>query len=123
MKQLLIAIFVISTSLIGGDACNERLPAGSSFKVPLAVIAFDSGILKDSIVWFSKRITTRLGQKKLWTGDLLVSKKSITLTREINYLETSPNGFKISGKTGSDFYDKDQKFHFGWFILKAAELW
>ncbi len=38
------------------------------------------------------------------------------LTRDITYLETSPKGFKLNGKTGSNFYDKEHKVHFGWFI-------
>ena len=177
---------------IGGVTCQEQYPACSSFKVPLAVIAFDSGFLKDenqvlkwngkkdvrevsnkdhngktwmqdSIVWFSQRVTSKLGQKKmqkyldafdygnkniaagltdswltspasgkpalkisayeqaefmekLWTDNLPASKEAMKLTREITYLETSPKGFKLSGKTGSNFYDKEQKTHFGWFI-------
>lgn len=177
--------------VIGEANCRERLPAYSSFKVPLAVIAFDSGVLKDenvvlkwdgvkssreesnrdhngktwmrdSIVWFSQRITTKLGKqkfqkymndfnygnkdlsqgittawlaspaqrkglrisafeqvefmKKLWTNSLPVSARSMEITREITYLETSPKGFKMSGKTGSNFFDKEHKFHSGWFI-------
>lgn len=76
-----------------GDSCSERYPACSSFKVPLAVMAFDSGVLpdenfvlkwngkkdvreesnqdhnaktwmRDSVLWFSQRITPRLGPKK-----------------------------------------------------------
>lgn len=177
---------------MGEDVCRESFPACSTFKVPLAVIAFDSGILKnetqilkwdgkkdsrdvanknhtaktwmsDSIVWFSQRITKKLGEpklqtylnnfnygnkdlsaglseawlvspaattaalkisayeqvefmKKLWSNSLPVSKKAMTLTQDITYLETSPNGFKLNGKTGSNFYDQDKKQHFGWFI-------
>lgn len=172
--------------------CHERFPACSSFKVPLAVMAFDSGILKDenvvlswdgkrgfrpeekhdhnaktwmrdSVVWFSQDITPKLGKKKLqkyladfnygnqnlsegittawltspskgnkglnisayeqvefmkklWSDALPVSPRSMEITRKITYLETSPKGFKLSGKTGSNFYDKEKKFHLGWFI-------
>ena len=32
---------------IGGENCKEELPACSTFKVPLAVMAFDSHALKD----------------------------------------------------------------------------
>lgn len=177
--------------VIGEATCRERFPAFSSFKVPLAVMAFDSGVLKDenvilkwdgvknsrveenqdhnaktwmrdSVVWFSQRITPKLGKKKfqkylndfnygnkdfstglttawlqspatgkglrisayeqvdfmksLWTDQLPVTKRSMQLTREITFLETSPKGFELSGKTGSNFYDKERKFHCGWFI-------
>lgn len=178
--------------VIGEENCKEQLPACSTFKVPLAVMAFDSGILKDenvilkwngkkevreesnhdhnaktwmrdSIVWFSQRLTPKLGKaklqnylnkfnygnkdlsagikqawlvspsaktgalkisgyeqidfmKKLWTDQLPASKRAMGLTREITYLETSANGFKLSGKTGSNFYDKEHKTHLGWFV-------
>ncbi len=74
--------------------CSEQLYACSTFKVPLALMAFDSGILKDehsafrwdgkpqllkgwekdhtarswlkdSVVWFSQRITPMLGLEKM----------------------------------------------------------
>ncbi len=175
-----------------GDTCKVRYPACSSFKVPLAVMAFDSGVLRDekqilkwdgekrmlpqwnkdhngetwirdSVVWFSQKITPRLGKKKfqayldkfdygnkdfssgitaawlnppgdprgaleisayeqvefmkkLWKNELPVSTRAMEITRKITYLETSPNGFKLSGKTGSNFYDKERKIQFGWFI-------
>lgn len=175
-----------------GDTCKVRYPACSSFKVPLAVMAFDSGVLKDekqtfkwdgrkrmlqqwnknhnaetwmkdSVVWFSQRITPRLGKKKfqayldnfeygnkdistgiteawlnnpddpkgslaitayeqtefmkkLWKNELPASTRSMELARKITFLETSPNGFRLNGKTGSNFYDKDRKLQFGWFI-------
>lgn len=171
--------------------CRERLPACSTFKVPLAVMAFDAGVLKDekvvlkwdgvkdprtelnhdhnavtwmrdSVVWFSQRLTPQLGKvklqkyldsflygnrdlsaglqwawlmapseaaalkisayeqvefmKKLWSNSLPVSDRAMALTREITYLESSPNGFQLNGKTGSNFYDKDKKVALGWFI-------
>lgn len=175
-----------------GDACQDRLPACSTFKVPLAVMAFDSKVLKDekqvlkwdgkkrmhetwnkdhngqtwmtdSVVWFSQKLTPKMGEKKfkkylkdfnygnqdvstgittawlnspsnpkgslavtayeqvdfmkkLWMNELPVSKRSMELTRQITYLETSPKGFKLSGKTGSNFYDEDRKVQLGWFI-------
>lgn len=175
-----------------GEACQERFPACSSFKVPLAVMAFDSGVLKDeeqvfkwdgkkrmlevwnkdqnakswmreSVVWFSQRLTPKLGKKKfkeylkkfeygnedvstgitiawlnspsdphgslainayeqvefmkkLWRNELPATKRSMEITRQITYLETSPNGFKLSGKTGSNFYDAARKVQLGWFI-------
>lgn len=80
--------------VIGEEACRERLSPCSTFKVPLAVMAFDSGVLKDenqvlkwdgqknerpevnqdhnaktwmrdSVVWFSQRLTPKIGKKKL----------------------------------------------------------
>lgn len=175
-----------------GEGCQERLPACSTFKVPLALIAFDANILKDekevykwdgvermlpawnkdhnaeswmkeSVVWFSQRLTPKLGKKKvenylrtfdygnadlssgltdawlhspgnpsgslsinayeqvafmekLWTDKLPVSKRALDITKKITYLETSPNGYVLSGKTGSNFYDKEKKFQLGWFI-------
>lgn len=77
-----------------GEACYEKYPACSTFKVPLAVMAFDSGVLKNeeqilkwdgqkrwldhwnkdqnaktwmqySVVWFSQRLTPEIGEKKL----------------------------------------------------------
>lgn len=178
---------------INPERCKTRYPAASTFKVPLAVMAFDARILKDenqtlkwdgkkdefrevanqdhnartwmkeSIVWFSQRITPRLGRKKLqkyldgfdygnqdlsagltlawlvrpngdapalkisayeqiefmkklWTNRLPASERAQKLTREITYLETSPNGFQLNGKTGSNFYNDDRKIHFGWFV-------
>jgi beta-lactamase class D len=72
-----------------GTLCKERLPPCSTFKLPLAAMALDAGVLdektvlawdktpqhlksweqdadarlwlKESIVWFSQRLTTRLG--------------------------------------------------------------
>lgn len=80
--------------VIGEENCRERFVACSTFKVPLAVMAFDSGALKDenvvlkwdgkkdarevanrdhdakswmrdSIVWYSQRLTPKIGEKKL----------------------------------------------------------
>ena len=175
-----------------GETCQQRFPACSTFKVPLAVMAFDSKILKDekqtlkwdgekrwletwnqdqnavswmthSVVWFSQRLTPELGEKrfqkylkdfqygnqdistgitdawlerpnnpegslainayeqvefmkKLWKNELPVSKRSMELTQQITFLETSPNGYELSGKTGSNFYDDTHKLQLGWFI-------
>lgn len=80
--------------VIGEEACRERRPACSTFKVPLAVMAFDSGVLKDenqilkwdgkkreraeldqdqnakswmkySVVWFSQKLTPKIGMRKI----------------------------------------------------------
>jgi beta-lactamase class D len=182
----------ITDRIIGDEYCKEQLVACSSFKVPLAVMAFDSGILKntkdktkwdgvkrdrevlnqdhnaetwmrDSVVWYSQKIATKLGKKKLqkyldsfnygnkdlrggltmawlhapssnkpslkisgyeqltfmnelWTNNLPVSKEAMKLTREITFLENSPKGFVLSGKTGSNFYNDDHGMRLGWFI-------
>jgi beta-lactamase class D len=175
-----------------GDSCYESYPATSTFKVPLAVMAFDSGILTSeeqilewdqkqhhfenwnknqnartwmlySVVWFSQRITLQLGEdrlqrylndfdygnknlragitdawlvspsssgpalrispreqlaflQKLWTSKLPVSQRSQKLTREVMYLETTPAGWKISGKTGSGTYRDDENRQLGWYV-------
>lgn len=178
--------------VVGGESCQKQYPACSTFKVPLAVMAFDSGVLKDenvtlkwdgkidarpevnrdhnaktwmrdSVVWFSQRLTPRIGSrklktyldhfsygnrdmkggltqawlvspgstspalkisayeqvdfmKKLWTDQLPASQRAQKITREITFLENSPNGFALSGKTGSNFFDADRKVRLGWFI-------
>lgn len=80
-----------------GPACRERVTPASTFKVPLAVMGFDAGILTgpnapvwpfrkgypdwggarwrqptepiawmhNSVVWYSQRITERLGEQRL----------------------------------------------------------
>ncbi|MEI8010934.1 MAG: penicillin-binding transpeptidase domain-containing protein [Candidatus Omnitrophota bacterium] len=178
--------------VIGEGRCRERFSPCSTFKIPLAVMAFDAGILKDesevlkwdgkknprevanhdhnartwmqdSIVWFSQRLTPRLGEtrfrkylhafhygnkdisggltqawlvppdakgpalkisayeqvvfmKNLWTNKLKVSPHAMTMTKDITYLETSPKGFRLSGKTGSNSYDSNMKIRIGWFV-------
>ena len=182
---------------IGAENCREQLVACSTFKVPLAVMAFDAGLLRDenqvlkwdgkkgfleshdrdhnaktwirdSVVWFSQRLTPKLGLKKtiqylkdfhygnadlrgglteawlvspgktndpalkvsayeqvefmksLWTDALPVSKDAMKRVREITFLEKSPRGFLLSGKTGSNFFDEnhgqDQRRGLGWFV-------
>ena len=178
--------------VIGEARCRERFSPCSTFKVPLAVMAFDAGILKnedqvlkwdgrrnsrdvanrdhnartwmkDSIVWFSQRLTPELGgerlgkylhafhygnedmsagitqawlvapdaagaalkisayeqvefMKNLWTGKLDASARAVQITKDITYLETSPGGFRLSGKTGSSFYHDNMKIRLGWFM-------
>ncbi len=171
--------------------CNEQLPASSSFKVPLAVMAFDSGVLKDentvlkwdgkkrelkthnqdhngktwmrdSVIWFSQDVSKKMGKKKLqkylkdfdygnqdlsgglttawilraddkgalkisaneqlefmkklWGDSLPASKRAMQIARDITFLEESPNGYKLHGKTGSNFYDKERNLRIGWFV-------
>jgi len=90
-------LFNMTTGLfeksIGEENCRVAYPACSTFKVPLAVMAFDSGVLaddqvrlkwdgkkdarvevnrdhdarswmKDSVVWFSQRLTPKMGARK-----------------------------------------------------------
>lgn len=180
-----------------GDTCEVRFPACSTFKVPLAVMAFDSGILKDenqvlkwdgrkrmlpqwnrdhnaaswmkeSVVWFSQELTPMLGKKKfqeyltkfqygnrdfstgittawlnspndprgslgitafeqiefmkkLWRNVLPASNESMERTRKITYLETSPRGFRMSGKTGSNGFNPERTIQFGWFIAHVKK--
>lgn len=182
---------------VGGEACQKQYPACSTFKVPLAVMAFDSRALKDenvtlkwdgkmdarpevnhdhnaktwmrdSVVWFSQRITPKIGSrklqkyldqfsygnrdmkggltqawlvspgsaapalkisayeqvdfmKKLWTDQLPASPRSQRLAREITFLESSPQGFMVNGKTGSNFFDADRKVRLGWFIAHVQK--
>lgn len=179
-----------------GTECQKRFPPASTFKVPLSVIAFDTGVLKDekqvlkwdgtkrmldawnqdqdarswmkeSVVWFSQRLTPKMGKvkaetylskfnygnadlssgltdawlhppgnkngnleispieqlefmKRLWTSQLPVKMRSMDLTKEIMYLETSPNGYKLSGKTGSNFFDREKNIQLGWFIAHVT---
>lgn len=78
-----------------GKTCSDRIVACSTFKVPLALMAFDSGVLKDekvtfkwdgthhkkvaewnkdhnaetwmanSVVWYSQKLTPKIGEKKI----------------------------------------------------------
>jgi beta-lactamase class D len=180
--------------------CRERFPACSTFKVPLALMAFDTDVLKDekqvlkwdgekrmlaawdrdhnaatwmqeSVVWFSQRLTPKLREarvkkylrdfrygnedlsggltdawlhapdsdkaalrisayeqaefmKGLWTDRLKITPAAAALTKKITFFETSPQGYQLSGKTGSNFYGVDKKKRLGWFIghlQKGAE--
>jgi len=163
--------------------CALRVPPFSTFKPALAVMAFDKGVLKDentvykwdgvdhgnpvwnrdasatdwiknSVVWYSQRITPQLGPatikdylakldygnqdisggltqfwldsslkispdeelqflKKLWCDKLPASSRAMELTKKIMYLETSPSGVILSGKTGSGAPKKNA---LGWFV-------
>lgn len=81
-------------ALFNKKACKKRQPACSTFKVPLSIMAFDTGVLKDetsgfkwdgepriiadwnkdhdattwlrdSVVWFSQKITPLVGRAKI----------------------------------------------------------
>lgn len=80
--------------VIDSERCEERFPPASTFKVPLAVMAFDAGVLKsvddefkwdgqkrfleawnrdhtakswmkESVVWYSQKLTPYLGKIKI----------------------------------------------------------
>jgi beta-lactamase class D len=179
----------------GEKQCWQRYAPCSTFKWPLAVMAFDSGVLKDetvllkwdgvrrsiaswnqnqtaatwmknSVVWYSQRLTAQLGKqrlqsyldafdygnrdisagllsawltvtksdpdsrksslrispfeqleflKKFWAGKLPVSPRAMEKTAKIVFLEISPGGYRLHGKTGSGYPD-DLKGDLGWFI-------
>jgi len=180
--------------------CSERVPPCSTFKVALALMAFDKGILKDenavikwdgktyempgwnkdqtavswmkeSTIWVSQRITKELGKKtvekylrdfgygtadmsggietawltatslaypvkptvlisaeeqaqfltKLWKGELPVSKHAIEMVKKATFIEKSPQGFELSGKTGSGFVGGDRSVRVGWFVGHLAK--
>lgn len=56
----------------------------------------------------------------LWSGQLPVSPQAMAFTRENTYLEPSPKGSQLSGKTGSGFYKNDKRTRLGWFIGHVA---
>lgn len=153
------------------ERCARRASPCSTFKVPLALMAFDAGILtdesttlawdgkkttrevwnkdhtaatwmRDSVVWFSQRLTSKLGMEKVqdyldkfdygnrdmsggltkawlessmlispdeqlrfwirfWRESLPVSRHAYHMTKKITFVETSPAGWALHGKTGS----------------------
>lgn len=179
--------------IVGSDArCREELPACSTFKVPLAAMAFDAGLLKDeaqvlkwdgksgsrdaekrdqdalswmrdSVVWFSQALTPKLGKerlqkyldafnygnrdlrggltlawlnqpdgeapalrisaygqaefmRRLWAGELPISARAREMTEKITRIETSPKGYELHEKTGSNFFTDNPKRRLGWFV-------
>lgn len=183
--------------------CNEQLSPCSTFKIPLAIMGFESGVLKDkdttykwdgvkrmldvwnqdtdatawmknSTVWYSQVMTPKIGATKIksylrkfeygnqnFTGGLKnawltpmspkdnpknfslkisaieqidfmkkfvrnklpAKQRSTDLTKELIFLETTPQGYTFSGKTGSGFTDGTRTRRIGWFIgsLKTAD--
>lgn len=173
-------------AVYGEKHCRQRYVPCSTFKWPLAAMAFDSGVLKDetvcfkwdgvrrsidswnqdqtaatwmknSVVWYSQRLTPQLGKQKLqayldafdygnrdisadltsawlskgslrispaeqleflkkfWSGKLPVGSSAVKKTKKIVFLETSPGGYRLHGKTGSG-NQENLKGDFGWFI-------
>ena len=185
----------------GGERCAERNPPCSTFKVPLALMGFDSGVLegatttfkwdgkpkymkswerdvdvrtwiKESVVWYSQEVARRLGREKmakylhdldygnadisgnldtawlspepspdskvrssiaisadeqvrflvrLWRRDLPVAERAMGLTKEITFVETSPKGYALHGKTGTGYAGKGTKRRLGWFVGHLAK--
>jgi len=168
--------------------CAQRTWPQSTFKVPLSLMAFDAGLLKDentmikwdgkrtgraewnhdqtaaswmkySVVWFSQRLTPQLGMRRIrsylakfhygnqdfsggitkawlqsslkispdeqlrfwerfWRGELSVSKHAVAMTKKITYIETSPRGWALNGKTGSGAMIENGRLvgGTGWFV-------
>jgi beta-lactamase class D len=152
-----------------GALCKKRLPPCSTFKLPLAAMALDAGILdektvlrwdktpqriksweqdadakawlKESIVWFSQRLTPQLGLPKIqkylkdynygnqdFSGGIttawLESSLQISPEEQLKFLEklpSLPSGKRaiallpadgdVRGKTGSCMTP-----HIGWFV-------
>lgn len=176
-----------------GTLCAERLPACSTFKIPLALMAFDAGVLKDegsrlawdgarhpleawnkdqsaaswmreSVVWFSQRLTPMLGAERiarylegfgygsrdmsgglttawlttaggtatltispdeqlafwtrLWRRKLPVSARARALVERITYLEATPGGLRLHGKSGSGILPDGRRV--GWFVARLT---
>lgn len=97
-KDVCVMVFNLKTStfveLINRKRCEQRLPAASTFKIPLAIMSFDAKVLKDenssfkwdgkkrfleawnadqtakswmtnSVVWFSQKLTPKIGLKRI----------------------------------------------------------
>jgi beta-lactamase class D len=171
--------------------CALRTSPCSTFKVPLALMAFDAGLLVDensslkwdgkvtsreswnhdqtatswmqnSVVWFSQRLSPMLGMdkvksylkrfdygnqdmtggltvawlssslaispdeqltfwRKFWREELPVSKHAFAMTKAITFVDKSPAGWTLHGKTGSGGADAkgpngDASRWTGWFV-------
>lgn len=185
-------------AVFGDKRCRERYTAASTFKVALAVMAFDSGLLKDestpfkwdgvkrwadswnqdqtaaswmrnSVVWCSQELASKLGKetiqgylkalnygnqdissglahfwltvtrtdtgpgrgslkistfeelsffRRFWGEALPVSKIAMEKTKKLLFLEVSPEGYTLHGKTGSGYLD-GLSGDFGWFVGHA----
>lgn len=51
----------------------------------------------------------------LWLGQLKATPRAVELTKKVTFLETSPKGVTLNGKTGSGWLGVD-KLRLGWFI-------
>ncbi|HEX4824458.1 MAG TPA: penicillin-binding transpeptidase domain-containing protein [Candidatus Polarisedimenticolaceae bacterium] len=174
--------------IVRSDAaqCARRTTPASTFKVPLALMAFDAGILQDensfmkwdgthyprdpwnqdqtattwmqnSVVWYSQRLTPKLGMAKVkdylarfdygnrdmsggltrawlssslqispdeqvrfwvkfWREELPVSKHAFAMTKKITFVDTSPAGWVLNGKTGSGDVTGKPTLWIGWYV-------
>jgi beta-lactamase class D len=97
-KDVCVLVFNLKTStfveMVNRKRCEQRFPAASTFKIPLAVLSFDAKVLKDensslkwdgkkrfldvwnadqtakswmanSVVWFSQKLTPQIGLKRI----------------------------------------------------------
>jgi beta-lactamase class D len=97
-KDVCVLVFDLKTStfieIVNRKRCEQRFPAASTFKIPLAVMSFDAKVLKDensslkwdgkkrfldawnadqtakswmtnSVVWFSQKLTPKIGLKRI----------------------------------------------------------
>ncbi|HKQ62086.1 MAG TPA: penicillin-binding transpeptidase domain-containing protein [Candidatus Polarisedimenticolaceae bacterium] len=174
------------------ERCAQRTSPCSTFKVPLALMAFDAGILhdensaiewdgtktsrdawnrdqtaatwmRDSVVWFSQRLTPQLGLARIeayldgfdfgnrdmsggltrawlesslrispgeqlrfwtrfWREQLPVSEHAFAMTKKITFVERSPAGWSLHGKTGSCGVGSEAEpaLWIGWFVGHVA---
>lgn len=178
------------------EFCKLQKPAVSTFKIPLAVMGLDAGVLKDenttfkwnneiesieswnhdqnattwianSVIWYSQRITKALGKPKIqsyleafeygnenfsgridnawltiapfikgepkptllispieqveflekfWTFRLPAKRSAVDTAQKLMYIEENLKGYKLSGKTGSGYLDKNFTRRLGWFV-------
>lgn len=199
-KEICFLLFNLNTGtfekVVNQARCEEKFPAASTFKIPLAVMAFDSKLLKDqntmlkwdgqkkffpiwekdhtatswmkdSVVWFSQELTPKIGKerieeylqsfeygnadmsggikhawltksqfdsnrsdnslkisgfeqihflKNLWRGELKASSDAQLKAISLLPIETSPNGNRLLGKTGSGFVGADYDLRIGWWV-------
>lgn len=178
--------------------CAERFSPCSTFKIPLALMAYDKGVINDetqfkwdnvererpelnqeqnpeswiknSVVWVSQQITAQLGMPtigsylkdfaygngnfsgglesawltrspvfknakptlkisadeqrifltRMWQSKLKISPAALSSVKKITFIEESPNGFKLHGKTGSGFVGAKNNLRLGWFVSHLA---
>lgn len=60
--------------------------------------------------------------KNLLQDKLAISKDAQQFAKRLIYLQTTPNGYSLSGKTGSGFTDASYKRRIGWFVGTATKF-
>jgi beta-lactamase class D len=58
---------------------------------------------------------------RLWKGDLPVSKRALEMTKKLTFVENSPHGYELNGKTGSGFIGPDHASRIGWFVAHIGK--